>query len=355
MGDLNAKVGDDNTNRELIMGRHGVGTCNENGELFIDFCVFNDHVIGGTVFPHKIIHKTTWTSPDGQTENQIDHITVGRRWRRSLQDVRVRRGADAASDHQLLIAVFKIKLKSFIDTAGRPHHKFNTQYFKNKETQEIYNCEIKNKYEALSGLAEESVEEHWSTLKRIWKSTCTDVLGKRERKHKEWMTQETWAKIELRKGLKQKLNQCQDQQEKEGLRAKYWEANRQVKRSAREDKRRFTHELTEEAETAATQGNMKRLYEIIRTLSGKSVNSNKPVKDKNGKTITNDAEQRDRWMEHFEEMLNRPHPPSLPDIPPATAQLHVNTSPPTRTEIIKAIKSMKNGKVAGPDGIPPKH
>ncbi|PVD19665.1 hypothetical protein C0Q70_20155 [Pomacea canaliculata] len=261
MGDLNAKVGDDNTNRELIMGRHGVGTCNENEELFIDFCAFNDHVIGGTVFPHKNIHKTTWTSPDGQTENQIDHITVGRRWRRSLQDVRVRRGADAASDHQLLIAVFNIKLKSFIDTAARPHHKFNTQYFKNKETREIYNCEIKNKYEALSGLAEESVEEHWSTLKRIWKSTCTDVLGKRERKHKEWMTQETWAKIESRKGLKQKLKQCQDQQEKEGLRAKYWEANRQVKRSAREDKRRFTHELTEEAETAATQGNMKRLYE----------------------------------------------------------------------------------------------
>ncbi|PVD22606.1 hypothetical protein C0Q70_18425 [Pomacea canaliculata] len=167
------------------------------------------------------------------------------------------------------------------------------------------------------------------------------------------MTQETWTKIESRKGLKQKLNQCQDQQEKEGLRAKYWEANRQVKRSAREDKRRFTYELTEEAETAATQGNMKRLFEITRTLSGKSVNSNKPVKDKNGKTITNDAEQRDRWMEYFEEMLNRPHPPSLPDIPPATAQLHVNTSPPTKTEIIKAIKSMKNGKAAGPDGIPP--
>ncbi|PVD34670.1 hypothetical protein C0Q70_05947 [Pomacea canaliculata] len=55
--------------------------------------------------------------------------------------------------------------------------------------------------------------------------------------------------------------------EKEGLSAKYWEANRQVKRSAREDKRRFTHKLTEEAETAATQGNMKRLYEITRILS----------------------------------------------------------------------------------------
>ncbi|XP_025096314.1 craniofacial development protein 2-like [Pomacea canaliculata] len=85
MGDLN-KVGDDNTNREL-MGRHGVGTCNKIRELFTDFCAFNDLVIGGTAFPHKNIHKTTWTSPDGQTENQIDHITLARKWRRSLQDV----------------------------------------------------------------------------------------------------------------------------------------------------------------------------------------------------------------------------------------------------------------------------
>ncbi|RUS81369.1 hypothetical protein EGW08_010867 [Elysia chlorotica] len=76
MGDLNAKVGADNTDRELIMGRHGVGQQNENGELFTEFCSFNDLTIGGTLFPHKIIHKTTWTSPDGKTENQIDHITI---------------------------------------------------------------------------------------------------------------------------------------------------------------------------------------------------------------------------------------------------------------------------------------
>ncbi|XP_013780381.1 craniofacial development protein 2-like [Limulus polyphemus] len=56
MGDLNAKVGDDNTDRELIMGRHGLSTCNENRELFIDCCSFNDLVIGGTIYPHRKIH-----------------------------------------------------------------------------------------------------------------------------------------------------------------------------------------------------------------------------------------------------------------------------------------------------------
>ena len=33
------------------MGKHGLGTMNENGELFVDFCTFNDLVIGGSVLP----------------------------------------------------------------------------------------------------------------------------------------------------------------------------------------------------------------------------------------------------------------------------------------------------------------
>ena len=57
MGDL--KVGTDDTNRDLIMGRHGTGEQNENGELFAEFCTYNDLVIGGTLFPLKTIHKTT--------------------------------------------------------------------------------------------------------------------------------------------------------------------------------------------------------------------------------------------------------------------------------------------------------
>ena len=132
MGDLNAKVGENNTDKELIMGKHDVGTINENGELVTDFCAFNDLVIGGTIFPHKQVHKTTWVSPDTKTEYQIDHITIARKWRKSLLDVRVRRGADAASDHRLVLATLKVKLKSFRDMTNRPLSKFNIQSLKTK-------------------------------------------------------------------------------------------------------------------------------------------------------------------------------------------------------------------------------
>lgn len=83
------------------MGTHGLGVTNKNGELFADFCTDNDMVIGGSLFPHKDVHKATWMSPDRMTETQIDHICISQKFWRSLLDVRVKRGADAVSDHHL--------------------------------------------------------------------------------------------------------------------------------------------------------------------------------------------------------------------------------------------------------------
>ncbi|VDP75383.1 unnamed protein product [Schistosoma curassoni] len=78
MGHLKAKVGIDNTGYEDIMRQHGLGERNENGERFLNLCAFDKLVIGGTIFPHKRIHKATWISPDHTTENQIDHICINK-------------------------------------------------------------------------------------------------------------------------------------------------------------------------------------------------------------------------------------------------------------------------------------
>ncbi|XP_059176593.1 uncharacterized protein LOC131956194 [Physella acuta] len=273
-------------------------------------------------------------------------------------DVRAKRDADAASDHQLMVAILKLKLKSYRDRADKPHFKFNTTFLWCSKIKEDFNCAVKNRYEALSSLAddtvEETVEQKWLGIQELWKSTCTDILGRRKNEQKEWITTETWAKIEDRKEIKQKINKCKDEKEKINLRTHYCEVNRMVRKSAKEDKRQFTQEMIEEAETAARQGKIKRLYEVTRTLSGKNINPIKPVKDKVGNILTSDTEQRDRWVQHFDDILNHPLSSNIPDIPPANHLLDVCTDPPTRLETIRAIKSMKNGKAAGPDGIPPK-
>jgi hypothetical protein len=61
-------------------------------------------VVKSTMFPHPNIHKYTWTSPDGNTNNHTDHVLIDRRWHSSILHVRSLRGADCDTDHYLVVA-----------------------------------------------------------------------------------------------------------------------------------------------------------------------------------------------------------------------------------------------------------
>ena len=95
------------------------------------------------------------------------------------------------------------------------------------------------------------------------------------------------------------------------------------------------------------------MYDITRTLSGKYSSPSRTVKDKSGNLLSSEGDQRARRAEHFKETLNRPAPQTPPTTSPPTELLGINTNPPSRIEISRAIKSLKTGKAAGPDGIPP--
>ena len=84
MGDLNAKVGNNNTNRREVMRKFRIGIMNDSEERLCDFCSANGFIITGTNFPHKDIHKLTWGSPDGRTVNLIHHVLVNGNMRTSI-------------------------------------------------------------------------------------------------------------------------------------------------------------------------------------------------------------------------------------------------------------------------------
>ena len=73
-------------------------------------------VIANTLFQQQKTRLYTWTSPNGQHRNQIDYILCSQRWRSSIQSTKTRPGADCGSDHELLIAKFRLKLKK----VGKP-------------------------------------------------------------------------------------------------------------------------------------------------------------------------------------------------------------------------------------------
>ena len=89
-------------------------------------------VIKSTMFPHRNIHKDTWTSPDGKTHNQIDHVSTDRRWHSSILDVLSFRGADCDTDHYLVVAKVRERLAVI-----KQAQKFDAERFNHKSELEV--------------------------------------------------------------------------------------------------------------------------------------------------------------------------------------------------------------------------
>ena len=186
MGDFNAKIGNDNTGNEDIMGKHGVGEKNDNGERFIEVCSLNQMVIGGSVFPHKKIHKTTWISPNHCTENQIDHMCINKKFRRSCEDVRVKRGADVPTDHHLVVMKLKLRLKRY-DNNRNNRKKYNVELLKNENVKMLFRMKLTNRYQILKDELEQDETSNyinWEKTQEVFTKTCQEVLSKMKTNHK---------------------------------------------------------------------------------------------------------------------------------------------------------------------------
>ena len=83
----------------------------------IKFCQENALVIANNLFQQHKRRLYTWTSPDGLHRNQTDYILCSQRWRSSIQSAKTRPGALCGSDHELLIAKFRLNSKKVGETA----------------------------------------------------------------------------------------------------------------------------------------------------------------------------------------------------------------------------------------------
>ena len=109
IGDWNAKAG----SQEIpgVTGKFGFGIQNETGHRLTEFCQENTLVIENNLFQQHKRRLYTWTSPDGQYQNQIDYILYSQWWRSSIQSAKTAAGHDWGSNHELLIVTFRRKLK----------------------------------------------------------------------------------------------------------------------------------------------------------------------------------------------------------------------------------------------------
>ena len=152
MGDMNARVGVYMPADGRVVGLHGIFTS------FVDCCQRYGLVVGGTMFPHKQVHKGTWRSLDAVTVNQIDHIAISSRHRCSLLDVRSLRIADiGVTDHYLVRGKIRVKLSKVSNS--RPTRLYDTVKLEDERLQEEFRRDIDEKCHDLN---KSDLELQWS-------------------------------------------------------------------------------------------------------------------------------------------------------------------------------------------------
>ena len=274
-------------------------------------------------------------------------------------DTRTKRGADAASDHHLVVTNLQLKLKRFTQMNAPSRAKYNVNQLREERIAQNFRVLVANKFQVLLDMDRDSennletCEQLWEKSRNGWNEACETVLGKRRIQDKPWISKESLDKIDHRKEKKDLVNRAKTRQQKQNAQQEYQKIHKEVRASIKNDKRVYMEEMAQRGEEAAAKGNLKELYEITRKLAGKWKTTNGPIKDQSGQLLTTQQTQTERWAEYFGTLWNRPPPVNKWTIPPASADLDINCDRPSRDEIKKAIKSLRSGKAAGPDGIPP--
>ena len=131
-------------NQEIpgVTGIFGLGVQNEAEQRLIKFSQENALVIANTLFQQHKRRLYTWTSPDGQYWNQTNYIFCSQIWRSSIQSAKTRPGANCGSEHELLIAKFRLKLKK-VGKTTRPF-----RYDLNQIPYD-YTVEVRNRFKGL--------------------------------------------------------------------------------------------------------------------------------------------------------------------------------------------------------------
>ena len=206
--------------------------------------------------------SVTWTSPDGQTHNQIDYVLIDTRCHSSILDVGSFRGDDCDTDHYLVVAKFREKLAVRKEAAQKfDGGRFNLRKLNDLEVRRQYQIEITNSFAALENVSvDEDINRDWESIKENIKSSATGSLGMHEMKqHKPWVDEECLGILDQRRQAKMQWIKDPRQSNIDTLN----KVRRDARKHFRNKKKAYLRGKIEELETNSKINNIRDFYRGI--------------------------------------------------------------------------------------------
>ena len=201
----------------------------------------------------------------------------------------------------------------------------------------------------------DDIETHWLRFKSSLTNTAKEILGtERSRKSPDWFADSETHIAPLldakHKAMKTAINKPGDVAAQIG----FINIKREVRQEIRKIKDSWWKEKAREIQPYADNHDYRRFFEAIKTVYGPSRKASFPIRDAHGAILTDDRKILERWKEHYSQVLNQNNDSDLSilDLLPAYSPMTSLDDEISMSEIISAIKNMKNDKSPGLDGIP---
>ena len=181
LGYFNGRVGRDCNVWIGVLGKHGVGNCNDNDRLLLEFCSEHELTITNIMFQQKDRYKTTWQHLRSTHWHLVDYILTQQRNINDVQHTRVMPSADCYTDHRLVRSKVAFTFKPPPRKKGPQTRRQNVQKLRCPLHQKTYQAKLA---ERLDRVADPDTDQHWTQLKTVLQETTAEVAGFSSRKHR---------------------------------------------------------------------------------------------------------------------------------------------------------------------------
>ena len=337
-GDFNAHIGE----KDAPFTYHQ--TTNSNGALLLEHASECNLLITNTQRRKRKGKLWTYLSDMNGHKTQIDFILVNRKWKNSVHNVEAYNSFNSlGGDHRLVTATIHLSLRKNKATPKKVLHDWTA--LKDQELQEKYTVEVKNKFTALCTEDDDATSRYEKFIQA--NSDATELLVPKKKRAKGKPTSEHPEIGVAREEVQTAFANYQRNPSRR--REVVWKSAKQkFQKTYQEIEEQELEDMIKQVEEADEQNRHGESWKLINRISGRKAGKQGILKG------SSKEERVQKWFTHFQTLLGKdPMRSEEAEVEPVLENMNIIDDVFSMEELSKAKKSLRDGKQAGPDNIPP--